>query len=358
MRDKLEALKHRYDSIVSSLSDPNIAKDNRKFQEIMREKSELEDVVTAYNRVIEIDKEIEEANEMLSSETDEEMREMAQSEKDELEKESTRILGDIRYMLIPKDKNAGKNIIVEIRAGTGGDESAIFAGDLFRMYCRFAENHSLKVEIMDSSETELGGYREVIFTVSGKDAYEDLKYESGTHRVQRVPVTESGGRIHTSAATVAVMPEAEETEVEIRDEDLRIDVFRAGGPGGQCVNTTDSAVRITHIPTNTVVQCQDEKSQHKNKAKAMKVLRARIFEKQEAERKAKESESRRAQIGTGDRSERIRTYNFPQNRVTDHRINLTLYKLESILNGELNELIEALKKSEKEELLKHYAVSS
>lgn len=229
----------------------------------------------------------------------------------------------------------GKNIIIEIRVGTGGDESALFVGDLFRMYSRFIERANLKMEIIDTSPTELGGYKEVIFSVSGKNAYRALKFESGTHRVQRIPATESGGRIHTSASTVAVMPEAMESDVVIKDEDIRVDIFRSSGPGGQSVNTTDSAVRITHLPTGLVVQCQDEKSQHKNKAKALKVLRARIYEKEEAERKAKEAKERREQIGSGDRSERIRTYNFPQNRVTDHRINLTLYKLDRFMDGEI-----------------------
>jgi len=259
-------------------------------------------------------------------------------------------------MLVPRDPLDEKNVIVEIRAGTGGDEAALFVYDLYRMYCRYADSVKWKIEVMSQSETELGGLKEIIFSISGKDAYGCLRYESGVHRVQRVPTTETQGRIHTSAVTVAVLPEAEETEIDIRNEDLRIDVMRAGGPGGQCVNTTDSAVRLTHIPTGLVVHCQDEKSQLKNKAKAMRILRARLFELEEGKRLAERAAERKSQIGTGDRSERIRTYNFPQNRLTDHRINLTLYKLELVMQGDIKEIIEALQMHSRSELLKSEAL--
>jgi peptide chain release factor 1 len=280
------------------------------------------------------------------------MRELAREETRELE---TRIKDGedrLKFLLIPRDPLDEKNIIMEIRAGTGGEEAALFAADLFRMYSRFAEPRGWKIEIMNSNETELGGFKEVVFSISGKNVYENLRYESGVHRVQRVPATEASGRIHTSAVTVAVLPEADETEIDIRPEDLRIDVMRAGGPGGQCVNTTDSAVRITHLPSGVVVHCQDEKSQIKNKAKAMRILRARVYEMEEAKAASERAEARKSQVGSGDRSERIRTYNFPQNRLTDHRINLTLYKLDLIMQGDAEGLFDALKLSAREELLR------
>ncbi|GHU89151.1 peptide chain release factor 1 [Spirochaetia bacterium] len=280
------------------------------------------------------------------------MRELAKEELHELEIRITDAEDRLKFMLIPKDPLDEKNIIMEIRAGTGGDEAALFAADLFRMYSRFAETRGWKFEIMNSNETELGGLKEIVFSISGSNVYENLRYESGVHRVQRVPSTEASGRIHTSAVTVAVLPEADETEINIKQEDLRIDVMRAGGPGGQCVNTTDSAVRITHIPSGIVVHCQDEKSQIKNKAKAMRILRARVYEMEEAKAASERAEARKNQIGTGDRSERIRTYNFPQNRLTDHRINLTLYKLDLIMQGDVAELFDALKLSAREELLR------
>ena len=258
----------------------------------------------------------------------------------------------LKLLLIPKDPLDEKNIIMEIRAGTGGEEAALFAADLYRMYARFAETEAWKFEIMSINETELGGYKEIVFSIAGNNVYENLRYESGVHRVQRVPATEASGRIHTSAVTVAVLPEADETEIDIRPDDLRIDVMRAGGPGGQCVNTTDSAVRITHLPTGVSVHCQDEKSQIKNRAKAMRILRARLFEAEEARAAAERSEARKSQVGTGDRSERIRTYNFPQNRLTDHRINLTLYSLDHVMEGEARELFDALKLSAREDLLR------
>ena len=353
--DKLSLVEKTYEDIVQKLNDANI-KDNRVIQDLMKKKSEIEDIVEEYKKLKVVLKEIDESNEMINNpDTDKELKDMALLEIEELNQKKEDIINGLRLLLLPKDKNDGKNIIVEIRVGTGGDESALFVGDLFRMYTRFIERTNLKMEIIDTSPTELGGYKEVIFSVSGKDAYRTLKFESGTHRVQRIPATESGGRIHTSASTVAVMPEAMESDVVIKDEDIRVDIFRSSGPGGQSVNTTDSAVRITHLPTGLVVQCQDEKSQHKNKAKALKVLRARIYEKEEAERKAKEAKERREQIGSGDRSERIRTYNFPQNRVTDHRINLTLYKLDRFMDGEITEITDALFKKEQEDMLASYS---
>jgi peptide chain release factor 1 len=280
------------------------------------------------------------------------MKELAKEEIRELETRIKDAEDKLKFLLVPRDPLDEKNIIMEIRAGTGGEEAALFASDLYRMYSRFGETRNWKVEIMNSNETELGGFKEIVFSVSGKNVYENLRYESGVHRVQRVPTTEASGRIHTSAVTVAVLPEADETEIDIRQDDLRIDVMRAGGPGGQCVNTTDSAVRIIHLPTGITVHCQDEKSQIKNKAKAMRILRARIYEAEEAKAAAERSEARKSQVGSGDRSERIRTYNFPQNRLTDHRINLTLYKLDLVMQGDVEELFDTLKLSAREELLR------
>ncbi|MCL1814171.1 MAG: peptide chain release factor 1, partial [Treponema sp.] len=292
------------------------------------------------------------AKTMVQDEKDPEMKELAREELKELETKLVESGDRLKFLLIPRDPLDEKNIIMEIRAGTGGDEAALFAADLYRMYSRFAETKGWKFEIMSSNETELGGFKEIIFSISGSNVYENLRYESGVHRVQRVPATEASGRIHTSAVTVAVLPEADETEIDIKTEDLRIDVMRAGGPGGQCVNTTDSAVRITHLPTGLSVHCQDEKSQIKNKAKAMRILRARIYEMEEARAASERAEARKNQVGSGDRSERIRTYNFPQNRLTDHRINLTLYKLDMVMQGDVGELFDALKLSAREELLK------
>jgi peptide chain release factor 1 len=297
-------------------------------------------------------KELEDNLELLESEEDSEMREMLQADIDSLEEKIPEMEERLTVMLLPKDPNAGKDVIMEIRAGTGGDEAALFAADLFRMYSRYIDISGWKMEVIEAAPTEIGGYKEVLFAVKSPDAHENLKFESGVHRVQRVPSTESGGRIHTSAVTVAVMPEAEEADIEIPENDLRVDVYRASGHGGQSVNTTDSAVRLTHIPTGMVVTCQDEKSQHKNKAKALRVLRARLLEKEMQERMAREAEMRKMQVGSGDRSERIRTYNFPQSRVTDHRINLTLYSLESILDGDLHEIIDALQRYQVEQQLK------
>jgi peptide chain release factor 1 len=289
---------------------------------------------------------------MLQDEKDAEMKELAREEVRDLETRLSDAEDRLKFLLVPKDPLDEKNIIMEIRAGTGGDEAALFAADLFRMYSRFAETKTWKFEIMSSNETELGGLKEIVFSISGNNVYENLRYESGVHRVQRVPETEASGRIHTSAVTVAVLPEADETEIDIKPDDLRIDVMRAGGPGGQCVNTTDSAVRITHLPSGIVVHCQDEKSQIKNKAKAMRILRARVYEAEAEKAAAERAEARKSQVGTGDRSERIRTYNFPQNRLTDHRINLTLYKLDLIMQGDIAELFDALKLSAREELLR------
>ncbi len=352
MIEKLEEIEARFNKLETLISDPDIMKDMKRYKEVAQEHSHLVDVVAEIRNYKRIAAEIEDARLMIENETDSDMKEMAHDELKGLENSFRKSESNLKTLLIPKDPMDSKNIIMEIRAGTGGDEAALFASDLFRMYSRLAEARKWKVEIMSSNEINLGGFKEIAFSISGKSVYGDLKYESGVHRVQRVPATESGGRVHTSAVTVAVLPEAEDTDIEIKQEELKIDVYRSSGPGGQSVNTTDSAVRITHIPTGVVVTCQDEKSQIKNKAKALRVLRARLFEAEEA-RKAKErADERKSQVGSGDRSERIRTYNFPQNRLTDHRINLTLYKLESVMAGSLDEVIEALKLSDREEYLK------
>jgi peptide chain release factor 1 len=318
----------------------------------MKEFSHLGEVAAADGEVKTFSVQLETTRALLLNEKDPEMKELAREEVRELETRMKDAEDRLKFLLVPRDPLDEKNIIMEIRAGTGGEEAALFASDLYRMYSRFAETKSWKFEIMNSNETELGGFKEIVFSVSGKNVYENLRYESGVHRVQRVPSTEASGRIHTSAVTVAVLPEADETEIDIRQEDLRIDVMRAGGPGGQCVNTTDSAVRITHLPSGITVHCQDEKSQVKNKAKAMRILRARIYEMEEAKAAAERSEARKNQVGSGDRSERIRTYNFPQNRLTDHRINLTLYKLDLVMQGDVEDLFDALKLSAREELLR------
>ncbi|MCI7806093.1 MAG: peptide chain release factor 1 [Bullifex sp.] len=352
MLSKLAEYERQLSEMDKKLSDGEFMKDMKAYTALTMERSHLAPIIDTMHRMQRIDQEIKDARELLKGETDADLIEMAKEELSELEKEREEAEKQCKMLLIPPDPLDGKNIIMEIRAGTGGDEAALFAADLFRMYTHYAETKRWKLEVMSSNETGLGGIKEIVVSISGKDVYGSLRYESGVHRVQRVPETESGGRIHTSAVTVAVLPEAEETDIEIRQEDLKIDVMRAGGPGGQCVNTTDSAVRITHIPTGIVVIQQDEKSQIKNKAKALRVLRARLYDMEEAKKQKERAEARKSQVGSGDRSERIRTYNFPQNRLTDHRINLTLYKLEQVMNGDLEEVIEALKIASGEEALK------
>ncbi|GIX48746.1 MAG: peptide chain release factor 1 [Candidatus Tectimicrobiota bacterium] len=348
MLEKLSALEARYEALTAQLSDPAVLADPEALRRYAKEQAELRPVVSKYQAYRQLARELQEHQELLASEPLEaDFAALVKEEVATLQRRLAALEEELRLLLLPRDPNDERNVILEIRAGTGGEEAALFAADLFRMYTRYAESKRWRVEVLSSSPTETGGFKEVIALIEGKGAYSRLKFESGTHRVQRVPETEAQGRIHTSAVTVAILPEAEEVEVDIDPSDLRIDVFRASGPGGQHVNTTDSAVRITYEPKDRkdlriVVTCQDEKSQHKNRAKAMKVLQARLLDFLQRERQAQISEQRRAQIGTGDRSERIRTYNFPQGRVTDHRINLTLYKLGQILEGDLDELIEAL----------------
>ncbi len=341
MFERLDDIKERYRELETRLSDPETIKDQDTFRRLAKEHSDLGEIVRTYDRYLSVQDEIKENRQMLND-SDPEIRQLAKEELDGLEKEAQALEERLKILLLPKDPNDEKNILLEIRAGTGGDEAALFAADLFRMYSRYAEKKGWKVEILSAHETGIGGFKEIIALISGDKVYSRLKYESGTHRVQRVPETETQGRIHTSAVTVAVLPEADDVDVQINPQDLRIDVYRASGAGGQHVNKTESAVRITHIPTGLVVQCQDERSQHKNKAKAMKVLAARLYELKQREQQKQLSEERRSMVGTGDRSERIRTYNFPQGRLTDHRIGLTLYRLEDIMQGDLDEVIEAL----------------
>lgn len=352
MEERLQQIINRYNEIEHAMADPKTVSDQSLFKSLTKEHARLTPVVQKYNEYKRIKKEIDDTKTALKSEKDQEMLSLLEEEIPKLESKLYQIEGQITQMLLPQDPHEGKDIIIEIRAGTGGDEASLFVADLYRMYIRYADIKGWKFEHIDANQTELGGFKEIIFSISGAEAYSCLKFESGVHRVQRIPVTESGGRIHTSAVTVAVLPEAEESEVDINPDDIRIDVYRSSGHGGQSVNTTDSAVRITHIPTGIIVTCQDEKSQHKNRAKALRVLRARLFEKMERERMEKEVALRRSQIGSGDRSERIRTYNFPQSRVTDHRINLTIYDLESVLDGELDKIIIPLRENEMEKLLK------
>ncbi|MDR0556854.1 MAG: peptide chain release factor 1 [Treponema sp.] len=351
MNERLDSMLRRYKELSTLVQDPELVKNHNKYRDLMREYSQLGDIAAAHNEIETLSAQCNDARTLLQEEKDSEMKELAREEVKELEKRLQEAEEKLKFLIVPKDILDEKNIIMEIRAGAGGDEAALFAADLFRMYSRFAETKGWRFEIMNSNETGLGGFKEIIFSINGGNVYENLRYESGVHRVQRVPETEASGRIHTSAVTVAVLPEADETEIDIKPDDLRIDVMRAGGPGGQCVNTTDSAVRITHIPSGIVVHCQDEKSQIKNKAKAMRILRARIYEAEAAKAAAERAEARRSQVGSGDRSERIRTYNFPQNRLTDHRINLTLYKLDIIMQGDVAELFDALKLSAREEAL-------
>jgi peptide chain release factor 1 len=343
MIEKLPSYVKQLKEIDNKLSSPETMSDMNLYKKLMVDRAHIAPIVEEMQNLEELTNQIQDAEEMLKNEDDAEMIAMAKEELLELKEAAKVSSKKCKMLLIPPDPLAGKNIIMEIRAGTGGDEAALFCADLFKMYSHYAEKMGWKIDIMNSNDTGLGGYKEIVFSISGKDVYGSLRWESGVHRVQRVPTTESGGRVHTSAVTVAVLPEAEETDIEIKQEDLKIDVMRAGGPGGQCVNTTDSAVRLTHLPTGLVVICQDEKSQLKNKNKAMRVLRSRLYDLEEEKKQKERSEARKSQVGSGDRSERIRTYNFPQNRLTDHRLNLTLYKLEIILSGELDEVIEALK---------------
>ncbi len=342
MFDRLEDAERRFEEVLRLLSDPETASDSQRFQALLKEQGDLSPVVETYRAYKQEKQNIEDSLSLLSEESDAELRELAKEELRESREKAGQLEQKLKLQLLPKDPNDEKNVIVEIRAGTGGEEAALFAADLYRMYLHYAESRGWKVETMDAEESGIGGMKFVSFLVNGRGAYSMLKYESGVHRVQRVPETESGGRIHTSAVTVAILPEAEEVEVTIDPNDIRFDVFRASGNGGQCVNTTDSAVRLTHLPTGIVISCQDEKSQLKNKDKAMKVLRAKLYDLERQKAHDAESEARKSQVGSGDRSEKIRTYNFPQSRVTDHRIKLTLYRLDDILGGDLQEIFDSL----------------
>lgn len=342
MFDKLEDLLIRFEEVMGELQEPDVVNDQSRFRKLMKEQNDLAPIVEAYKEYKKANETIEESVMMLDEESDEEMRELLKEELADARKRVEELEHELKVLLLPKDPNDDKNVIVEIRAGAGGDEAALFAAEIYRMYIHYAESRRWKCEMISLNENGIGGFKEVVFMISGQGAYSRLKYESGVHRVQRVPETESGGRIHTSTITVAIMPEAEEVDVHIDMNDCKFDVFRASGNGGQCVNTTDSAVRLTHLPTGIVISCQDEKSQLKNKDKALKVLRARLYELECAKQHDAEAEARRSQVGTGDRSEKIRTYNFPQGRVTDHRIKLTLHRLDSIMNGDLDEVIDSL----------------
>lgn len=342
MFDKLSFIESKYEELSKKIIDPEVISDTNEWQRLAKEHAEIEPIVLKYREYTKVKNTLEEDKELLKEKLDDEMKELLKEDIAENEKKLEELEMELKILLLPKDPNDEKNVIVEIRAGAGGDEAGLFAGDLFRMYSRYAERQGWKVEIMSTSEQGVGGFKEAIFMIKGKGAYSRLKYESGVHRVQRVPETESSGRIHTSTATVAVLPEAEDIDVEINPNDIRIDVFRSSGNGGQSVNTTDSAVRITHLPTGIVVSCQDEKSQHKNREKAMKILKTRLYDKMLREQHDEIAQERRSQVGTGDRSERIRTYNFPQGRITDHRINKTIYKLEAFLDGDIDEMIDAL----------------
>ena len=341
MFDKLEDLLHHYEELMNTLSEPDVANDPKRFQKLMKEQSDLAPIVEAYTQYKQAKQSIEDSLLMLEEESDEEMRELAKEELNDAKNQVEELENKLKILLLPKDPNDDKNVIVEIRAGAGGEEAALFAAEIYRMYVHYAEGRHWKVETLEADETGIGGMKSVDFMVSGQGAYSVLKYESGVHRVQRVPETESQGRIQTSTCSVAVMPEAEDVEIEIDEKDIRIDVMRASGNGGQCVNTTDSAVRLTHYPTGIVIYSQTEKSQLQNKDKAFALLRAKLYDLEMQKKQDAESEMRRSQIGTGDRSEKIRTYNFPQGRVTDHRINLTLYKLDKIMNGDIQEIIDA-----------------
>ena len=354
MFDKLDFTVDKYEEQKKKVSDPDIISDQPTWQKYMKEMGEMEPIVKEYKHYKDMKQELEDSKEIFEMEDDEELREMAREEIKELEAGIEKSQEELKILLLPKDPNDEKNVILEVRAGTGGDEAALFGGDLMRMYLRYAERRRWKTEIIDLNDTGIGGVKEAVIMIKGKGAYSRLKFESGVHRVQRVPETESSGRIHTSAASIAVLPEVDDVEVKIDPNDVRVDVYRASGNGGQCVNTTDSAVRLTHIPTGLVVTCQDEKSQIKNKDKAFKVLKARLYDLMLQEQNDKISAERRSQVGSGDRSERIRTYNFPQGRVTDHRINLTIYKLENFLDGDLDEIIDALITHDQAEKMKSF----
>ena len=352
MFGQLSDVEKRFDEIRAEMARPEVAANPDRFRELTMTFRGLEEIVNTYREYRQVAANLEEAGEIIRDSNDAELVEIAREEHAELEQDEARLSGRLQFLLIPRDPNDSKNTIVEIRAGAGGDEAALFAADLYRMYTRYSESKGWRAELLSANPTGIGGFKEVIFSVGGNDVYGNLKYESGVHRVQRIPETESSGRIHTSTSTVAVLPEAEEVDIAINPEEIRVDVYRSSGPGGQSVNTTDSAVRITHLPTGLIVQCQDEKSQHKNKAKAIKVLRARLLDRAVQEQRDTTSRNRRAQVGTGDRSAKIRTYNFPQGRVTDHRIKLTLHKLEETLGGDLDEIINALRLADHTEKIK------
>lgn len=342
MFDKLEDLLIRYEELLEELNDPNVVNDQQRYRKLMKEQNDLMEIVDKYKEYKGTKASIEDSLAMLDVENDEEMRELCKEELNNCKENLVIIEGQLKILLLPKDPNDEKNVIVEIRGGAGGDEAALFAAELFRMYSKYAEAQRWKIDMMNVNENGLGGFKEVIFMINGKGVYSKMKYESGVHRVQRIPVTESGGRIHTSTSTVAIMPEAEEVDVEINMNDCKFDVFRSSGNGGQCVNTTDSAVRLTHLPTGIVISCQDEKSQLKNRDKALKVLRSKLYDLELEKAHDAEAEARKSQVGTGDRSEKIRTYNFPQGRVTDHRIKLTLHRLDAIMDGDLEEILDSL----------------
>ena len=351
MFQKLEAIEEKLETIERQLADPSVIADQEKYLRYVRERAEISDLVEIYRRYKKVRKQIEDNKELLNG-SDEDIKELAKGEMPILKEELESLEKKLKLLLLPRDPRDEKNVLLEIRAGTGGEEAALFAADLFRMYARYAENNRWKVEMMSQSPTGLGGFKEVIALIEGKGVYSRLKYEGGVHRVQRIPATESQGRIHTSAVTVAILPEAEDVEVEIKPDELRIDVYRSSGPGGQSVNTTDSAVRVTHIPSGLVVTCQDEKSQHKNKAKALKILRSRLLDQAIQEQQQEIAKTRKNMVGSGDRSERIRTYNYPQNRVSDHRIGLTLHRLEQVMEGAVDEIIDALSTHFQAEALK------
>ncbi len=352
MLEQLEKIDKRYQELCGLLMDPSVTQDPARYKDVAKEKSGLDKTIEKYHEYKKVLTTLEEGESVLKDDSDEELRELAELELEELKPKKIDLEEELKVLLLPKDPRDKKNVIVEVRAGTGGDEAGLFAGDLYRMYSRFAERIGWKIEVLSSNPQGVGGFKEIIFMMNGENVYGVMKYESGVHRVQRVPKTETNGRIHTSAASVVVLPEAEEVEISIDPNELKIDVYRSSGPGGQSVNTTDSAVRITHIPTGMVVTCQDEKSQHKNRAKALKVLKARLLEKKQREEQAKLTESRRSMISSGDRSAKVRTYNFPQSRLTDHRIGLTLYRLDEVLDGDIKEIIDQLRLADQAELLK------